>query len=429
MEHQTATSRAQVLSRLPLEAKQFLLGRDRNAVQLADLSNGKTRENTDIKFRPQEKEVIRYYCLANNVIMTEDLIARLSIIGTIPLYMESGDEDEVQQDQQSRYFGAMLSVLTAYCSSNAIQASSLIEHLRGSGFLLAKEVLTADQLREQSDDLWEVYKELAGMDNTIEYHCRELIVIGLSSLLLIAKRLSEASVTQWFDRRWRALASLIRCPTHLSGISKPEVSACNGLNNFMASLHKCRKSVFTIIRALAAIDENRYKAAFDSIVRNMWWAEATHLGMIDEHICRYNPEILAFPEFMGPEKLNLSVAYQILMKLNEEDRPFIRLLLPPEECVPLQSRHFTTLYAAARAIATIDNPTIANLQTANSDSLKSLGEKVANYVRAKRDIGPLGAAAALEPNLTKEAYAALLTIIKDNRITEEGENVALPEIR
>lgn len=324
-----------------------------DAIRAATMSSGRRPMNLlAIGFRPFELLELRYYYLRQTIVLNETMLAKLCVIGSTFLYQ---DEQEMELDVQPKYFGGLLTVLNAYCSIRSVEVSGLGEALRQNGFRLKGIELDEEGLEHMFIEYWDIFAEYANMRGRLDDNIRECIVVGLSTLILIAKRLDQNFVKPWFKKRWRELASLLKCPyTTLMHVNHPDIQACNGLNKFMLSLHACRRVVFLIIRKLGETDACPYKAAFDYIIRNMWWGEATHLRMIDTHICQNNPDVLRSTEFTRTEKLNLATAYALLMGLPEEDRPFATILLKPDDCIPLQNKHFRRFYAKARAIAGLD---------------------------------------------------------------------------
>lgn len=135
----------------------------------------------------------------------------------------------------------------------------------------------------------------------------------------------------------------------------------------------------------------------------------THIGMIDEHIMRKNPDILAMTEFQSEERTVLTAAYELLYTFEEADRPFIRFYLDHQECYVLQSKNYNELYAVARAIAALDNPNISNINVRNDESYKELKERVRIYMAQKRSVGPLNAAEAFSNILCKESKSYFMT--------------------
>ena len=143
----------------------------------------------------------------------------------------------------------------------------------------------------------------------------------------------------------------------------------------------------------------------------MWWTEATHLGMIDEYIVHKTPDVLAFIEFTGPERSQLSKAYMLMNTLSPEDRPFIKLLKSSEETLVLHSKHSRHMIAAARAIASLETNSTTRITVTNSQEYAAFSDKVVEYITKKREMGPLNAAQSMRSEINSLTYKELTRIV------------------
>lgn len=115
-----------------------------------------------------------------------------------------------------------------------------------------------------------------------------------------------------------------------------------------------------------------------------------------------------------------------------EERPFIRLLLPADECNAVASRHFRYLVAAARVVAEMDNPGIKNLRMQGENAMKGFMENVKAYLEYKREVGPVNAAESLSYNLNPVAGRMLLNSITNMPVPSkehEDEDMPVPDLR
>lgn len=93
-----------------------------------------------------------------------------------------------------------------------------------------------------------------------------------------------------------------------------------------------------------------------------------------------NPDVLCFTELLGQERSCMQKAMVWLRTHPEEDRPFKKFLRDHQDCEPINSKHFTYYYAAAKAIASIHQPSILNLISREKDILVKFCTKAQNYM-------------------------------------------------
>ena len=136
-------------------------------------------------------------------------------------------------------------------------------------------------------------------------------------------------------------------------------------------------------------------------------------------------------EFTGPERSQLSKAYMLINTLSPEDRPFIKLLKSPEETLVLYSKHFRHMYAAARAIASLETNSTTRITVTNSQEYAAFSDKVVEYTTKKREMGPLNAAQSMRSEVNSLTYKELTRIVAlDLNIPrEDKEEEQLPVLR
>lgn len=337
------------------------------------------------------KDTVDYFALPDGVDMDRTLIGKLCVIGCCNIYKTGYVTDTVEPDLRA-YLGGYLTILNAFCTSSAFEASGAAATYLDYDVQLIRQEITPEQLNYIFERAWPDFSLRTNLQHSFQESEKFCMVIGLSMLLFLIKRLNANSVEKWFDNRWRAIGSQLSSNLEPKTVRKPQYAAVNALNTYINTCIPGRNKLFFILKSLAHQQNGTYRQVFAALIKNMWWAEMTHIGMIDEHIMRKNPDILAMTEFQSEERTVLTAAYELLYTFEEADRPFIRFYLDHQECYVLQSKNYNELYAVARAIAALDNPNISNINVRNDESYKELKERVRIYMAQKRSMGPPNAA-------------------------------------
>lgn len=214
------------------------------------------------------------------------------------------------------------------------------------------------------------------------------------------------SYTTWNTNRKKASAGQLGWTGVGEGLGIPELNTYVCFYRFMTAHLPGRRSIFLLLRELASAPVGPYIDVFKTIINNMYYTEMTHIGMIEEHLLRNNPDILALPEFGNGEKSILADAITIMAGYPAEDQPFLRILADKKEIEGLNVRHYTLMYAAARAIASMYKRNITNIQAGDSQPIIEFQNKVKEAMLRKFRMGKLIHSEAMLATMGKKAGAA-----------------------
>lgn len=327
------------ICRLPQAYEKFFTSDQRGAVSAVEYKTHRATGTGDHGgVRPMQKEQVTYFVLPEGTDMNMELIAKLSVLGYSPIYRSGYVTDSLNPDLKI-YLGGYLTILNAYCTKAAFEASGVGAAYYANDVQLIRQELSIEQLDQAFRLVWSDFCLRTNLGINFEAVARFCAVIALSFLLFLIKRLNANSVEKWFNNRWRAIGGQLSPNVSTTSVVKPQFESMNALNSYINTCTPARNKLFFVLKSLAHQQNGVYRPIFAALIKNMWWAEMTHIGMIDKHVMRKNPDIFAMTEFQMEEKSVLTAAYELLYTFPEADRPFIRFYLDHNECYILQSKN------------------------------------------------------------------------------------------
>ncbi|QWT43286.1 putative nucleocapsid protein [Anisopteromalus calandrae negative-strand RNA virus 2] len=400
--------RREELKKLPQSHESFLKSNNRHLIRDTHLSGKLLPDrNHPAAGRNFERGEVTYYALPDNVICTDKQVADMCIVALSSLYLDPDIVDLNDPDLDNTLV-CPLTILAVFARSNDLSANGIIRAGNEYGMRIVREEITEEALVQMADEAWPA---LADAMQLAERHesTSSLIVVALSTLLLIAKRLIAASIMPWFRARWSSIAGVLARKITPTGINTPNLVVCNSLNNAVASRHQLRAGIFRTMRALGAMQAGKYRNVFAMLVKQMQYTEMNHIYLIINHVYVNNPDILAFTEFVGPEQSAMALAFKVLGEKPAEDRPYIKLLYDEPQLEALHAKNFRLYTVAARAIAQMTDPSMGNFVVKENPQLQAFAAKVTAHMVAKSQVSALNAAEAIAPMLNTAAGKMLLS--------------------
>ena len=236
-----------------------------NSVEESIKRHGATSSKVLRKFATKPVKLIS---VSDVVTMTEKTISQLCGLGLMRYY--TTDYMHSQSPDLIYFLEAYLTILAAFCTIAGIDEHSCPLAVKNYGCELFLNWKTPAEIIERFNTAW---PELAGMINVKvedkEDHQKTLVTLGLSTLLFLTKKLNANSCDPWFNNRWRAIGALLKAIFDYEAIAKPPYANCKGMSTMFSPMHKPRNTVFEVLRSLAGQVDNKYRAVFESLVRNM----------------------------------------------------------------------------------------------------------------------------------------------------------------
>ena len=154
-------------------------------------------------------------------------------------------------------------------------------------------------------------------------------------------------------------------------------------------------------------DKYILELAFAYIVKLLQGTEMSHIWMVMDNVYGKSPKILCYPELRRSEMSAMLVAIKFLKKYPREDRPYLKLIEDDNNLIPLQSNNFIYFAAAAQAIAGITQPSMKNMSSNYTETVKAFQNRVLAYMEKKTFLGSTFVAHGFEP-YTSEPVKNLL---------------------
>ncbi|QPL15361.1 nucleoprotein [Hymenopteran arli-related virus OKIAV100] len=423
---QLSARRKKEVQGMPQEHQMFLSGRFRLIhAQMSSQVISHPAGSATGAFRKYKITRIVYFTMRDNVILTDTIIAKLVTIGLTMLYDGGYVLDSTDPDYDA-YLSSLLTLLSVYADSKTYENVGLKKEFENYGIEISPfECESESDLEELFQGAWSIVGPGLGITEFHE-HKGQIQIIGASILMLIAKRLIAQSVKEWFHNRWQSLSNVMNKKFPVASMDTPVVENCVAFTTAISSKHTARGAIFKVYRALAVVQHGQYKELFQVICKQLAYTEMGHIFNIMIHIVEKNPDVLAFPELMGAERSCLEQAFEFLSEVPEGDRPFVKFLRSHEECDKIHSRRFTPFSIVARAIASIQNPSMKNFRVRDNEAAKALHAKTLLYMEQKSSIGPLNSAEAFGAMINPMAAKRLLSITSSiTELRDEFEDVVI----
>lgn len=375
-----SSSEARALECLPAEHQMFFLSPHRFAIHEANLSDMEFTDLPDIKFARQELKEVKMSMLNPNLLMTERARAMIMCIGLSRFY-DPDLSGELNPDLPG-LVTSLLTLLGTYTNASFFKTNSIGQAMKSSSFTLTTVVYPSyDALAAAAKPYMNRFIRYLGAE-TFEDIIPRLPIIALTIFVVIGKNITDASRDAWFRKRWAAWALSCNQVFPYYSAKIPEEKACNSLYIFIRAHSAIRTAIFETYRALSK-KPGRHSDYFQRILNLLKWTEMSHMPLIMHHIFDKNKDLLQFSELSG-EKYMIHRAMEFMIRYPNEDRPFLKLLLPDRELRVLESSNFRYFTAAARAVAKLTNPNM-NLSRTERD-VAWFEAMVTNYVKGRRQI-------------------------------------------
>lgn len=260
---------------------------------------------------------------------------------------------------------------------NAIRADNL---LSDAGLSLVIDEI--DQTNDQAMD------ELANDSETVDCMAKMMIkdmsnprVVALAYcgtiLLLAGKQLTEASATNWTQRRVRGLAASMGTTVSASSVTPFNLQASIQVYQKLSMLVPLRAAMVRLL--FGATGVGKQIASLSAAMLNLLaWSEMNHIRMIQDYIFGRFPELLAMKQLQGSSIGVLKTAWAYLNKLDERERPYAKLLYGPQETKALQRDQFVLLTDAAHEVGTYLHSSLSNYK---GDTLGTAGAGIKKLVK------------------------------------------------
>lgn len=200
----------------------------------------------------------------------------------------------------------------------------------------------------------------------------------------IGRNVAQVALDEWFKRRLTASCQSIgyTAPNQMLQY-KPHGDTVRRANTAMSGQFKFRKFFFQAILGLSEI-ETMFGRVCAHVVNLLAFSEMSYVLTIQRYILDKCPEILNAKEMAGEEENILRMI--IFVASHKKKAPYIKLLVPHEECQPLHRAALKKSIVVATMIAQRSEPSFANYYVdKNTAFYKTMDQVLMNYLAVRSD--------------------------------------------
>lgn len=168
-------------------------------------------------------------------------------------------------------------------------------------------------------------------------------------LLVLGKQLNEANYNNWYDNRMKAACAI--CPDANPEILKPvspELDSMVAAHKAFSSVFEFRKLVFLKLHAMSN-EEGLLGQMLKQVMQLLSFTEMTYIVTIDHYIMTMMPELMGSVLLRPYEQILINMMH--FLNKHKNYVQYIKFLVPPEECNPINRAVLRNLICAATAIA------------------------------------------------------------------------------
>ncbi|KAJ8680571.1 hypothetical protein QAD02_016358 [Eretmocerus hayati] len=399
------------VSALPSAYINFFHCEERSIVRDTEVK-GVGRYASDNPINPLEiaSEDIPVRVISQEITPTIQTLGRMAIIFCFTIYSSQWTQRNVKQPLH-RLAGVVTGILCLFGKYQDILGGQLPTAYEEHQYRIYPQPMNGRDIVAESEKRWPKVRDAMGLPDDIAIGEMACLGLCITYILYLVKHVNSMSFRPYETKRLTATFAQLAITLDAKTVKVPSIDVLNGLSMFMSAHHKVRNITIRILRDLAYCPTTRFAPIPRAILRNMWWTELTHLQFIDEYIVQGNMDILALPEVAGEERAALQDAYTYLLSLEEHERPLAEIMYDDVDTAVLQQKNYQMLYAAARAIASIGNPNINNIQVRDNAVLTQFKQKIVWYINTKRSVGVASALEAYCKQLGEFATNELLTAL------------------
>lgn len=178
-----------------------------------------------------------------------------------------------------------LQILCSYMNSGSISSTGLAKAALDEGYELRLQLITSTEARRLGHTAFNLIKEYIDPGNRGFNMCLDTIQIcGFVMMLTLHKSLNESNLKDWFSKRCYAFCGTMGIPQCGQTLIPANLVAFVDTHSFFSCKLILRRCVFNIIRTMSTMEETLYARVFSLIVRQMEWADMSHIHLILYHL-------------------------------------------------------------------------------------------------------------------------------------------------
>lgn len=239
-------------------------------------------------------------------------------------------------------------------------------------------------------------------------------------LQTFGKYVTTESLTQWFKNRYLSIGRLLNVQNvQNAGDLVPQLNNMQFMYNILSSSFELRRLL--VLRMFAFSDTDSIMGTmFEHVMSMLAGTDITHVFSIDTYVVRFMPEVLNLPILRNNE-VYLVGMYEFWNK-HRAIFPYVRFLIPPDQCTPINRNTLMQLTAAAVAIGAKVSDSYKNYRGAaiTSRMYKQVHEAVERYFVERFRASHIGLIASERSTMTHEEHIEMMAR-QEERVQEMGD--------